>query len=214
MCRKYFFVTTLILTVSLIAIKNAYAQVNVVIPSFPACSNPQGETRVAYTTGIHGIPGDTAEHTGSDAVYNLTEETLTQCLCSENGDGIQTNWWKVSSLTFDEVQYLQALGWIYIPNGADWGLQEAPYMAQNVQYNCGEKGPQDKTVSDRDKNRKNKGGRGGPGEILAASTAYGVGGQILGLASTGNMGTLLVAFGTGALAVTSAVIVLKKKNEN
>lgn len=209
--RRKIFLISLIYILSFTATNSARSQVRVTIPSFPSCANPQGETRVVYMSGIHGIPGDTNTYTGSDTVYNLTEETITQCFCSENGDGIQTNWWKVSSLSFDEIEYLQALGWTYIPNGAEWGLSEAPYMAQNIQYNCGNPGPKDRTVSDRDKNR---GGRGGPGgEILASATSYGFGGQILGLASTGNIDMLLLVLGTATLSLTSAVLLLNKKHD-
>ena len=105
-------------------------------PNFPLCSNPQGALVVSYNSGVHGIPGDLSEHVGSDKVYSLTSNTLIQCFCSVSGDGIQTNWWMVSSLTDEQKRILQSEGWILIPNGALWGLEEAPYMAKNSNFSC------------------------------------------------------------------------------
>ena len=81
--------------------------------------------------------GSTATYTGSDKVYTLDENTTTQCFCAEDGQGIQTNWWKISSLTSDELKILENSGWLYVANGALWGLVEAPYMAINSNYTCG-----------------------------------------------------------------------------
>ena len=68
-------------------------------PSFPSCANPQGVVRASYSEGVHGIVGSSATYTGSDAVYTLSDDTVTQCFCSVDGAGIQTNWWKASSLS-------------------------------------------------------------------------------------------------------------------
>lgn len=109
----------------------------VTTPSFPACSSIQGILKVSYPSGTHGIVGSTATYTGSDKVYNLDENTKTQCFCAQDGQGIQTNWWKISSLTDDERKILENNGWNYIPNGALWGLEETSYMAINSNYTCG-----------------------------------------------------------------------------
>src|SRR3989344_2032580 len=66
-------------------------------PSFPSCSNPQGTKKVSYDSGTHYIVGRETGVSGSDAVY-YTGENLIQCFCAEDGSGIQTNWWKISSL--------------------------------------------------------------------------------------------------------------------
>jgi LPXTG-motif cell wall-anchored protein len=138
-----------------------------------------------------------------------------QCFCSKNGDGIQTNWWKVSSLSFEEVEYLKALGWVYIPNGSVWGLQEAPYMAYNTEYDCGEDDDDDDDDNDNDddddEDDDNEGGIGG---VLGASTV----GEVLGLASTGDAQAIALLVGTGSLSAAAGLYLLKKisnkKNSN
>lgn len=153
---------------------NVSAAQAVTTPDFPNCANPQGTLKVSYDEGVHGIVGRSAEYKGSDSVYQVNDNTLLQCFCSEDGNGIQTNWWKIDSLTEDEIQTLKNLGWSYVPNGALWGLEDAVYMAKSDEYACS-----------------------GSEESDA-----GTGGQVLGLATTGNIGTLygfLIA-GLGSLA--------------
>jgi len=141
----------------------------VTTPSFPACVNPQGTLKVSYSQGTHGIVGNTGTYTGSDAVYTLSEDTLSQCFCAEDGNGIQSNWWKVTSLTQDDIQVLKNDGWFYVPNGSLWGLTQDAYMVQNSNYSC-------------------RGDTGG-GDILASSTTSAP--DVLGLATTGNSVTIL-----------------------
>lgn len=150
------------------------------VPTFPQCTSPQGNVRVSYTEGTHGIVGKTGSYQGADTVYRLSDETLAQCFCDDNGSGIQTDWWKVSSLTQTQIQTLRQDGWSYVPNGALWGLDEAPYLAKNKDYTCS--------------------GRGG---VLGSQDVW-WGGQVLGLADTGGMlsiakfvtlGTILVLLG-------------------
>src|SRR3990170_6378572 len=143
------------------------------VPSFPTCANPQGTVKVTYSEGTHGITGNTGTFTGSDTVYTLGEETTMQCFCADNGDGTQTNWWHVSSLTPQEVQILKNQGWISVPNGELWGLAAGEWLALNSSYSCGGTG----------------------GQILAAST--GTGGDILGLATTGNIVAIYALAGFG-----------------
>ena len=95
--------------------KNADA---VTIPDFSSCANPQGSLKVSYSQGTHGVPGSANSYTGSDSVYTLSDNTLVQCLCADNGQGTQTNWWKVSSLTAEEVAVLVSQGWTQIPDGS------------------------------------------------------------------------------------------------
>lgn len=151
-------------------------------PNFPTCSNPQGTIKVSYNEGTHGIAGDTKEYTGSDTVYQLDSNNLQQCFCSENGQGIQTNWWKISSLDQEQIQLLKNSGWVYIPNGALWGLDETPYMAKNSEYAC-----------ENGNNGGNTGGSGGDGlsDGLGCAThdcsnQVQQQGEVLGLAFTGN----------------------------
>jgi hypothetical protein len=132
--KKAVFVLLSLFLINLIAARPSLA---VSKPNFPACNSPEGTIKIHYPTGTHGIAGSTATYTGSDTVYLLSDVTLTQCFCSENGSGIQTNWWKVSSLDQEEITKLQAEGWYLIPDGSAWGLDNAPYMAFNTSYSCG-----------------------------------------------------------------------------
>lgn len=160
------------------------------IPSFPSCVNPQGEIKVSYESGTHGIPGDLATYSGKDTVYKLSDETLAQCFCAANGDGIQTNWWKVSSLSDPDIQTLKNQGWNYIPNGSLWGLESVPYLAKNSTFSC-------------------KGGVGG-GEVLGASTTATKG--VLGLASTGNALYIVSVISSGLLLLAAgSILSIKKK---
>jgi len=187
-----------------------YAQEEVnelpVVPTFPACSNPQGTVKVSYDEGVHGIPGNPSDYSGSDEVRILSGNTLFQCFCSINGDGIQTNWWKVSSLSFDQVEYLLDQGWVYVPNGALWGLDEDPYLAHNSPYECSDPGDDDKDDNHNDDHKDKKKDKKKSGDVL------GIGGQVLGLATTGNMPGLLLFLGTGvsSLALFSFLILRKK----
>ncbi len=153
-------------------------------PSFPSCSSPQGTLRVSYPDGTHGIVGSTATYTGNDREYVLSDSSLLQCFCSIDNQGIQTNWWKIPSLTDDDIRILKNQGWNYIANGALWGLDSDPYMALNVNYSCG--------------------GIGGPGEVLGEVT-YGFG-QILGLAGTGDSTKLFSVFALSFVFLTAGFI--------
>ncbi|OGG14692.1 hypothetical protein A2875_05030 [Candidatus Gottesmanbacteria bacterium RIFCSPHIGHO2_01_FULL_46_14] len=159
----------------------AYAQT---VPSFPSCSNPQGSVKVSYSEGTHGIVGNGGTFMGSDTVYTLSEGTTTQCFCADNGDGTQTNWWHAASLTEAEIQVLKNQGWISVPNGALWGLTEGEWLAFNNSYSCQ-----------------------GRGQILAAST--GTGGDVLGLATTGNILTIYALAGFGVASVFLSVLLRK-----
>lgn len=106
------------------------------IPTFAKCSRPQGELMVSYDSGIHGIVGSSKTYNGADEVYRLTDSTLMQCFCDTAGNGIQTNWWKTSSLTPDQRKSLTIQGWEYIPDGSAWGLASGSYLAKNSTYVC------------------------------------------------------------------------------
>lgn len=140
------------------------------IPSFPSCANPQGQIKVTYSDGTHGIVGSGATYTGKDTVYTLSDDTVTQCFCAADGQGIQTNWWKASSLSESDINILKSQGWHYVPTGSLWGLAADPYVAQNLSYRClggGSSTSQDNGV--------------GGGDVLGDST-----GEVLGLAATGD----------------------------
>ncbi len=106
------------------------------IPDFPSCVNPTGSLVTTYSSGTHGIVGRLGEFVGSDAVYSVGDFNMIQCFCSANGLGIQTNWWKISSLSQNQIDQLIKLGWIFVPSGTPWGLTASAYMAQNIDYSC------------------------------------------------------------------------------
>ncbi len=191
MLRKNLLIKVLLITILLSAfIGEAYA---VTAPTFPVCANPQGQVKASYDSGAHGVAGNTSAFTGKDTVYTLTDETLTQCLCTTDGEGIQTNWWKVSNLTQDEKNILISQGWISIPDGSAWGLDQGPYLAKNSNYAC--------ASSDR------IGGTANAGSVLGTSTE-----TVLGLATTGNILFILTVILTGFILLGSgASLSLKKK---
>ncbi len=170
------------------------------IPDFTSCVNPKGDIKANYETGTHGIAGKPGSFEGKDTVYKLSENSLTQCFCAVDGSGIQTNWWKIPALSASEIKSLEAQGWIYIPNGALWGLENAPYLAKNSDFSCKSSGNGDSS----------NGSTGSSGS--SASSASGGVGQILGLASTGNSVFLLATALTSGLSLLIGLI-LKKRSK-
>ena len=191
----------------------AYAQVPT--PTFPLCANPQGVIRVQYGEGTHGIVGDPTSRTGSDTVYTLSGETLTQCFCSIDGDGIQTNWWKVSSLETDEVNILLTQGWHYIPNGALWGLEETPYLAINSPYGCKPQADvQSVSSNSNSSNNSTDTNNSSAGQVLGTTTSSGqvlgtTTDQVLGLATTGNQMTIVLFVLVGLISLISGSILFR-----
>lgn len=118
------------------AVVPALALSDIEVPNFPSCSSPTGTLKVSYSSGTHGIVGD-GSFVGSDAVYIVGDSNLLQCFCAANGSGIQTNWWKVGSLSPEQIKSLQADGWIYVPTGLAWGLDDTAYFAKNIAFTCG-----------------------------------------------------------------------------
>ncbi len=150
-------------------------------PQFPSCLNPQGTLKVSYTSGTHGVPGKTEAFSGSDSVYTLEQNSLIQCLCPTGAkDGIQTNWWKIPSLTSADIENFKTQGWIFIPDGLAWGLDPVAYLAKNINYTC--------------------------------RTSAGVGGgEVLGLAATGNILTIYTLILAGSLSLTIGYLLRQKQ---
>ncbi len=170
----------------------------VTIPQFPACANPQGSVTASYDSGTHGVAGDQTTYSGKDTVYTLSENTLTQCLCPANGNGIQTNWWKATELSQEEKDVLVSQGWILIPDGSAWGLETGAYLAKNSSYTCSGVGGASAT---------NTSTSGPTGETSSINT-------ILNLASTGNIRFILLTIVSGAVLLSLGLIPnLKKKNK-
>src|SRR5437868_1830638 len=81
------------------------------LPNFSTCLNPQGSVSVSYDSGYHGVAGSTNQYQGSDIVYQLSDNALMQCLCPDNGEGVQTNWLKASNLSQSDINDLKSQGW-------------------------------------------------------------------------------------------------------
>jgi len=203
---KNLFIKLLLIVILLsVSVKPALA---VEMPSFPVCSNPQGTVKVAYESGIHGVPGDSNTYSGKDVVYSINPDLSTQCLCTVNGGGIQTNWWKVSSLDPEQKQILINQGWILIPDGSAWGLEKGEYLAKNISYSCGS-------------TTTNTGTGGGDGLGCAThscnTTTQSVLGSmtkaVLGLANTGNAMFIALVLLSGFALLTSGVVISNKKNK-
>lgn len=172
-------------------------------PNFPSCSAPQGSVIASYPSGTHGVPGNSSELTGSDTVYVVSEAATLQCFCSDNGSGIQTNWWKATGLTENEISVLTAQGWVYIPDGSVWGLDKAPYLALSAAYSCkqGGTGGGGGSSSNNNSSSSNIGG----GQVLSAET-----GEVLGLADTGNIVKIYAVFTAAFITFGLASYFLKK----
>lgn len=183
------------------------------IPTFTSCVNPQGDLKANYETGTHGIAGRPGLFEGKDTVYAVASNAITQCFCPTDGNGVQTNFWKIPALTQSEISVLEAQGWIYIPNGALWGLENAPYLAKNSDYSCKSSGgSNDSSGSSGGSNGSGSSGSNSGAGSSSLSVSGGVG-QVLGLASTGN--TIFV-LGT---ALTSGIslllgLILKRRTTN
>lgn len=174
---KFAAIFLLVLSATLIS-ATSLVSASATIPNFPVCTNPQGTVKASYASGTHGIVGSTANYTGSDVVYQLSPDSLMQCFCAESGDGIQTNWWKISQLSEEEVDNLVKLGWIYVPNGALWGLDPVAYLAKNMDFKCPANGGSNSSSGN--------GGSSNNSSSGSASSANANLASVLGLASTGN----------------------------
>ena len=178
--RKFF----LLAVVSLVFIYPIKVSALSSTPNFPSCLNPNGTIKVSYESGTHGVPGTTNSYTGKDVVYTVSGGSYTQCLCTVNGDGIQTNWWKTGSIAEDEINYLKASGWIYVPDGSLWGLEKASYMAKNLSYSCNTNNHSGESSSTSSNNSSNN----STSSVQGISTRFG---QVLGLATTGTIPAIL-----------------------
>jgi hypothetical protein len=131
------------------------------VPNFPSCSAPQGTIKVSYPNGNHGIVGSMAQYQGRDTVYTINDTMTVQCFCSPTNQGIQTNWWKTSSLTDSEMKILINQGWTYVPNGELWGLQNSGYMTRNLNFTCTDEGNSPTPTPTPTTNGGGQGGQGG-----------------------------------------------------
>lgn len=188
-------VVTLVVAAPLLA-TNVHAATST--PSYPVCANPQGEVVAKYNNGNHGIVGQ-GEKSGSDVVYKLSGDTLTQCFCGSDGNGIQTNWWKVSGLSDEDIKNLVNSGWQMVFDGSAWGLDSGPYLAINGNYTC---------AGTSNGSSTNSSGGQSTGDILQTGV---VAASVLSLADTGNLQTIVLLGSLGALLVASGLVVRKLK---
>lgn len=162
------------------------------LPTFPTCLNPQGTIKSTFDSGTHGIVGSANSYTGSDTVYRVLDNSVTQCFCGADGQGIQTNWWAYDQLTENEIQNFKNDGWIEVPNGLAWGLADKPYLAKNSNYSCSTSRVGGASDSKSDSNS-------------GSNTNLGV----LGLASTGNS-FMIALLGFGAIFAFAASRIFRK----
>lgn len=107
------------------------------LPTFSTCPNPGGVIVSQFNNGTHGIAGSANVYTGSDTVYKINNDQITQCFCPENAtSGIQTNWVKITNPSDAEINTYKNMGWIYIPDGSLWGLDASGYVAKNSTFSC------------------------------------------------------------------------------
>lgn len=174
---------------------NVSASFAVTLPQFPSCVAPQGSVIANYPNGVHGIVGSSLSYTGSDAVYQINSEQLTQCFCPDSGTGIQTNWLKASGFSQEEIQVLKNDGWFVIPNGALWGLDEGEYLAKNSDFSCKSTGVSQGASG----SSSSSGGTGG--SVLGAAASI-----VSGFASTGNIITLYFFLTTGVFLFLAGIL--------
>lgn len=182
------------------------------VPSFTSCVNPKGEVKASYENGTHGIAGMPGLFSGKDVVYQISGEALTQCFCADNGSGVQTNWWKIPQMTESEIKTYEAQGWIYIPNGALWGLENAPYLAKNSDYVCKSSGGNGGSGDSGSGSGSNSGSSSNNSSGFVGGSSNGSGGigQVLGLASTGNSVFLLGTALTSGLSIFVGLYLKKR----
>ena len=187
-------VTTFVFT-AIVLVSPITAKAQLSYPNFPSCLNPSGTVKVINDSGSHGVPGDTSNYTGKDIVYTNSDGNYTQCLCTSNGDGIQTNWWKTGSITEEETNTLKADGWLYIPDGSLWGLEKDSYMAKNSKYAC----TSNTESGGGSSNNSSSNSSSSNGSVQGTSTTRF--GQVLGLATTGTLPAVIGYITLGAIAL-------------
>jgi|SRR3989338_2767709 len=168
--------------------QSAYA---VTVPQYPSCVAPSGLVKVSYPNGTHGIVGSSLDYTGSDTVYQINSDQVTQCFCPNDGNGgIQTNWLNTTGLSQEDIDVLKHDGWILIPNGTLWGLDEGSYLAKNIDFTC-------------------KGGTGSSNGQTQSASGSVLAGAIQALAGTGNTVIMITIFLIGLLLLSAAVALRK-----
>ncbi|MBI1863264.1 hypothetical protein HYS00_04055 [Candidatus Microgenomates bacterium] len=176
------------------------------MPAFPSCLVPSGQVKAQYIEGTHGIVGDAGVYTGADIVYTVNKDQVIQCFCPPEGQGIQTNWMKATGLYENEIEQLKREGWIYVPTGSVWGLENEAYLAKNTAYSCLSQGGAGSSAG---------GGGGSSSSGGSSSGSNGTGGgtsagsNTAGLASTGSWIAILETAIIGAFFALGGMFVKK-----
>lgn len=178
----------------LVFTKSAHANTN----DFTSCLTPTGTITSNYTDGTHGIVGE-GSRVGSDTVYLLPNGNSMQCFCSEDGNGIQTNWQKATGLTSDEIKILENQDWIYVPDGSAWGLSDEPYLAKNISYSCKSTTTTTSSGGGGRTDGKTDGRSDGLGSIVQAASGN--------LASTGNLWFIAEVLGLGVFLTIAGLLI-------
>jgi len=114
--------------------------------AFGSCVNPQWSVSQVNKGNDHGVVGHTESYAGTDTIYKSSGNAL-QCLCIENGKGVETKWMDASGLSDSQVATYKKEGWIYVATGSNWGLNDVQYLAKNSDYACKSKEAAAPTVS-------------------------------------------------------------------
>ncbi len=178
------------------------ARAEVTPPEFPSCVNPQGKITANYSSGTHAIVGVVTLYQGSDTVYAVSDSVVVQCLCTTDGEGIQTNWWKIQGLTSEQIETYKTQGWVFVPDGSAWGLDPAAYLAKNVNFSCRAIG------GGGGSSNAGNGGSSAGGSVGGISSI----GQILALATTGNILTIYGLLLLGILSISFGYLLKRGKS--
>ena len=102
-------------------------------PVFPTCIDPQGSEIISQESTAFNPDGTRGV---GNVYYRISDDKIMQCYCDESANGSQTNWWKVSGLSQEELEYFQQEGWNYVQNGSNSGFEDAPYLVKSSSFNC------------------------------------------------------------------------------
>lgn len=170
------------------------------VPDFGSCLNPQWGKTQENVGSNHGVVG-LGSFAGVDSIYRNGGNVL-QCLCTNDGRGYQTNWLKADNMSEGQKSSLKSQGWMYVPYGKDWGLDDAPYMAKNVEYTCANCTPTP-TPSVGTTPTPTPTVTSGPTATPTPTTESKVGGA---LAATGNAGIIYASILAGAAALIAGMV--------
>lgn len=177
------------------------------VPDFGTCVNPQWSQTQVNTGSNHGVI-NVGSFAGTDTIYQSNGNVL-QCLCTDSGEGYQTNWLKVSDYSNAQIDELKAQGWMYVPYGKDWGLDNAPYLAKNETYTCTSCTPTPTTVTPTETPAPGPTSTPGPTTTPTPETKVEAA-AASNLASTGTKVVILVSLLAGVASLIAGMVIRKK----